>query len=40
MAEIYIELQEYQNEIKKKLKRAFSKIDEDKSMQVKKEIFF
>ena len=40
MAQIYIELQEFQNEIKKKLKRAFSKIDEDKQGHVKKEIFF
>lgn len=40
MAEINIELQEFQNDIKAKLRRAFSKIDEKRQGLVRKEVFF
>ena len=40
MAEINIEVQEFQNEMKKKLRRAFSKIDEKREGLVRKEVFF
>ena len=40
MTERMIELQELQNQIKKKMKQALNQIDERKQGEVKKEIFF
>jgi hypothetical protein len=40
MTERMIELQELQNQIKKKMKQALNQIDEKKQGEVKKEIFF
>ena len=40
MTEKLIELQEFQNEIKKRMKKAFYRIDDQKQGIVRKDVFF